>query len=54
MNGNGKEQKGRPKKQVSFEKALTKAFTEIFHNLREIEADAKKQRQRVLDLQRWR
>lgn len=53
MNSNDKEQKGRQKKRVKFEDAMTKAFSEIFHNLKEIETDAKKQRERV-DLHRRR
>ena len=44
---------GQKAKSVDFEEAMTKAFTEIFHNLKEIEADAKKQRERV-DRQRRR
>ena len=50
MNNSTEEQKGRQKKAVNFDEAMTKAFGEIFHNLKEIEADAKKQRERV-DLQ---
>jgi len=41
------EPKSQEAKAVDFEEAMTKAFTEIFHNLKEIEADAKKQRERV-------
>jgi len=41
------EPKSQKAKAVDFEEAMTKAFTEIFHNLKEIEADAKKQRARV-------
>lgn len=47
MNSNCIEQKGQKKKAVNFEEAMTKAFSEIFHNLKEIEADGKKQRERV-------
>lgn len=53
MNSNGKEQKSPQKKKVNFEEAMTKAFSEIFHNLKEIEADVKRQRERV-DHQRRR
>lgn len=41
------DQKGLKTKAVDFEEAMTKAFSEIFHNLKEIEADAKKQRGKV-------
>ena len=47
------EQKGQKTKAVDFEEAMTKAFSEIFQNLKEIEADAKTQRERV-DRQRRR
>lgn len=47
------EQKGQKTKAVDFEEAMTKAFSEIFHNLKEIEADAKKQKEKV-DRQRRR
>ena len=47
------EQKGQETKAMDFEEAMTKAFSEIFHNLKEIETDAKKQRERV-DRQRRR
>lgn len=50
MNSSGEGQKGRQKKAVNFDEAMTKAFGEIFHNLKEIEADAKRQRKK-LDLQ---
>ena len=53
MISNCTEQKGQKKKAVDFDEAMTKAFSEIFHNLKEIEADAKKQRERV-DRQRRR
>ena len=47
------ELKGQKTKAVDFEEAMTKAFSEIFQNLKEIEADAKKQREKV-DRQRRR
>jgi len=53
MNSNCIEKKGQKMKAVNFEEAMTKAFSEIFHNLKEIKADAKKQRSRV-DRQRRR
>ncbi|XP_078363015.1 uncharacterized protein LOC144647133 [Oculina patagonica] len=53
MNSNDKKQKGGQKKGVKFDDAMTKAFSEIFHNLKEIETDTKKQRERV-DLHRRR
>ena len=53
MNSNCKELKGRQKKGVNFEEAMATAFSEIFHNLKEIDADVKKKREKV-DLQRRR
>jgi len=53
MNSKCIEKKGQKMKAVNFEEAMTKAFSEIFHNLKEMEADAKKQRGRV-DCQRRR
>lgn len=53
MNSNCIKKKCQKTKAVNFEEAMTKAFSEIFHNLKEIEADAKKQRGRV-DHQRRR
>jgi len=50
---NSEEQKGREKKAVKYEDAMNQAFSEIFQNLKVIEADNKKQRER-LDLQRRR
>lgn len=47
MNSSCIAQKGQKTKAVNFEEAMTKAFSEIFHNLKEIEAEAKKQRGRV-------
>ena len=47
------EQKGQEKKAVKYEDAMNQAFSEIFQNLKVIEADNKKQRER-LDLQRRR
>lgn len=44
MNSNCIKKKCQKTKAVNFEEAMTKAFSEIFHNLKEIEADAKKQR----------
>ena len=50
---NSEEQKGHGKKAVKYEEAMNQAFSEIFQNLKVIEADNKKQRER-LDLQRRR
>lgn len=50
---NSEEQKGKEKKAVKYEEAMNQAFSEIFQNLKVIEADNKKQRER-LDLQRRR
>lgn len=38
----------------SFEKAMSDAFSEIFQNLKEIKADTKKQREKIIDLERRR
>jgi len=50
---NNEEQKSQEKKAVKYEEAMNQAFSEIFQNLKVIEADNKKQRER-LDLQRRR
>lgn len=50
---NSEQQKGQEKKAVKYEEAMNQAFSEIFQNLKVIEADNKKQRER-LDLQRRR
>ena len=50
---NSEEPKGHQKKAVKYEEAMNQAFSEIFQNLKVIEADNKKQRER-LDLQRRR
>lgn len=48
MNSNCKQVKGEQiKKGANYEEAMTKAFSEIFHNLKDIEADSKRQREKV-------
>ena len=43
-----------PSDGTSFEKAMSDAFSEIFQNLKEIKADTKKQREKIIDLERRR
>lgn len=43
---------GQRKERVSYEEAMNQAFTEIFQNLRVIEEDTKKQREKVYQQQR--
>lgn len=53
MNSGKGKKSGQRKKRVSYEEAINQAFTEIFQNLRVIEGDTKKQREKVY-LQRRR
>ena len=39
---------------INFEKAMNDAFCEIFQNLKEIKEDTKKQREKIVDLERRR
>ena len=50
---NGKQPKMQEKKVVKYEEAMEQAFSEIFQNLKVIEADTKKNREKI-DLQRRR
>ena len=47
----GEQQKAQERKEVKYEEAMNKAFSEIFQNLKVIEEGTKKQRERI-DLQR--
>ena len=53
MNSCKGQKSGQRKKQVSYDEAMSQAFTEIFQNLKVIEEDTKKQREKVY-LQRRR
>ena len=50
---NGEEPKTQDKPAVKYEEAMNQAFSEIFSNLKVIEADTKKKREKI-DLQRRR
>lgn len=49
-----KQTQSNPADGASFEKAMNDAFSQIFQNLKEIKEDTKKQREKIVDLERRR